>query len=361
MNRPELLDARPRAVRLLERFWEGNATREGALPRGLAGLTGGVGRRLLGRRIATRGEPPDSCLVLSVGNLRIGGTGKTPVVIALAEELARRGYRGAVITRGYGGRASGPVLVARDMSGAGDEARLMAARLPAWAVVQARDRAAGLRFALRLDPVPDIALLEDGHQSAGVARHLDLLILDRWEREGDLVRPRTGLTLPWGPYREDAGGARRAALWLLETAAQDARLHGEGERSPVPVLTFRRRLGLPESTGGGPDGPYGICSGIARPALFEAACAELVGRPPAWVARFGDHAVYGEAQLRGLRDLAAAHGGGACLTTEKDWVKLEPLWRDMPLASLPVRLDIAWGTSAALPDWVEERLRAFAC
>jgi tetraacyldisaccharide 4'-kinase len=361
MSAPELLDARSRGVRLLERYWEGSEARDGAFPRGLARLTGALGRRLLRERIAGRGEPPGSCLVLSVGNLRLGGTGKTPVVIALAEELGRRGRRGAVITRGYGGRRRGPILVSPDTPGGGDEARLMAARLPAWAVVQARNRRAGLDFALRLRPAPEIVLLEDGHQSAGAARHLDLLILDRWQLEGDLVRPRTGLTLPWGPYREDARGAQRAALWILETTVDDpGRLVGESEQGRVPVLTFQRHLSLPEGVEKLLEGPYGVCSGIARPEPFEAACAELVGRPPAWVARFDDHAAYEGAHLRRLRALAAAHGGFACLTTEKDWIKLEPLWLDMPLAGFPVRLEIEWGTRAALLDWIEERLRDFA-
>jgi tetraacyldisaccharide 4'-kinase len=351
-----VLDARSRHVRAAERLWDWHGAHGGPLAAGTSRLAAGLARRLLARRVAGRGPAPPAPWILSVGNLRLGGTGKTPLAIGLAEALGAAGRRGAVVTRGYGGTAAGPLLVTPDRGEAGDEARLMAARLPGWRVVQAADRRRGLAAARALDPAPEVILLEDAYQSAAAPRHLDLLILDRWRRAGARIEPLTGHVLPWGPYREDARGARRADLWLLETdEVLPAEAWGEGDAGPVPVLGFRRRTSLPEGAAPGPDEAYGVCSGIARPADFEAACADLTGRAPAWAVRFDDHARHDERTLALLRAACRRHGGRRLLTTEKDWVKLRPLWRDMPLSCHPVRLDLVWGTPA-LPDWVGERL-----
>ncbi|MBK7702085.1 MAG: tetraacyldisaccharide 4'-kinase [bacterium] len=157
--------------------------------------------------------------LVSVGNLVAGGTGKTPVVMDLARRLTAAGLRTAVLTRGHGGRAAGPLRVRPDDRDCGDEARLLAAALPAVPVVQARRRRRGLDFLLREAPGCDIVLLEDAHQTAGVPRHLDVLILDRWERRAGVVVPTPVRRLPWGPGREAVAGAARARLWLVEAAA----------------------------------------------------------------------------------------------------------------------------------------------
>ncbi len=351
MPEPVVVDLRGPGVRLVESAWRAWERHPRAMPAAASRGAAAVWRRLLARRRGRRPAPPARPLVVSVGNLRVGGTGKTPVVIALAAGLSRRGVGGAVLTRGYGSGLRGPAVVRPDDQWAGDEARLMAARLPAWTVLQARDRAAALAAALAREPRPRLVILEDGHQSAGPGRHLDVLLLDRWRLREGRVEPRTGLTLPWGPYREGPEGAAAADVWLVET--QDAGPWRGGPDGRVPVLGFRRRLEPPPA--GLPDGPCAVVSGIGRPERFEADCARLLGRAPVLAVRCDDHARYGRRLLERVLAAGRRHGARAWLTTEKDLVKLAGRWPDgLPL--LAPRLRLEWSGSETLPDLVEERL-----
>ena len=104
--------------------------------------------RIQARRVGRRPAPPPDPWIVSVGNLALGGTGKTPVVAELARDLAAAGHTGCVLTRGYGSPLAGPLRVDADNPGAGDEARMMAQRLDSteWPVVQSRNRPRGLEF-----------------------------------------------------------------------------------------------------------------------------------------------------------------------------------------------------------------------
>jgi tetraacyldisaccharide 4'-kinase len=299
------------------------------------------------RRAWGRGPLPADVFVVSVGNLRVGGTGKTPVTAQLAADLAAAGLRGAVLTRGYKSVAAGPLTVTPDHPGAGDEARLLAAKLQAcgWGVVQARRRAAGMAMLLGGDPRPEVVLVEDGHQTGSVARHLDVLILDRWDTTPTGVAARAGLALPWGPYRESARGAGRAGVWLLETTLPPAAAAQAG----VVVCGFAREVTLAGLTRD--ESVVALVSGLARPEGFEGACARVIGRAPRLSVRCGDHCRY----EGGLLDRALAVGRArdvtAWITTEKDWVKLRPLWpTELPLTV--ARLEVRWTGVPALPEVV---------
>jgi len=237
----EILDLRSSAVRAAEGLWR--RPRGGWLLRGLSAATGAVVGLGMNLRVMTRGKPPPDVLVISVGNLALGGTGKTPVVRQLARDLALRGRRGTVLTRGYGSAHPGPLEVRADDERAGDESRLLAASLGplGWRVVQSRHRRRGLQVALRARPRPEVVVVEDGFQTSGVPRHLDVLIVDRWRLDegptGPVLAPETGLVFPWGPYREDERGAARAAVWLVE--AESAPTGGRPGSSPSAVVSIR--------------------------------------------------------------------------------------------------------------------------
>jgi len=313
------------------------------LPRGAAWLepwTEACGDALLRRRLASRGSPPQRPRLVSVGNLVAGGTGKTPVVLDLARGLVAAGLRVGVLTRGHGGRAAGPVRVRPDDPDCGDEARLLAAALPAAFVVQSRARGRGLAYLRRGDPACDLVLLEDAHQTAGLPRHLDALILDRWESREGLVVPLPARRLPWGPGRESVAGAARARLWLVETRDAAPRpLHGP---PGVVVLGFRRREVWLEATPPAAGTPYAVVSAIARPERFEAACARLCGAPPVLAARGADHAAYGRRLIARLLAEGDRRGAACWLTTGKDRVKLSAVWPPDAPPLLTVGLELAW-------------------
>lgn len=363
-----LLDRRRPAARWLDVLWRREPPP--AWARWADQAAAPLRRAVLARRRQGRGRPPNAALVLSVGSLAVGGAGKTPVVLALAGELARRGWAGAVVTRGYPSRQRGPLRVAPDDAGAGDEARLIAAVLPpSWPVIQAADRAAGLAAALALDPPPAVVLLEDAHQSAAVPRHGDIVLLDRWRRDGAVVAPRGGLALPWGPWREGPEAAAGADVWLLElppgddgawlARARPAAAGGGSARPAAPrLLGFRRRARLPAAAPLAAGAAYGAVCGIARPSSFLAACAGLAGRAPAVAVLFDDHARYRARDAARLAALGRRHGVKAWLTTAKDAVKLASLWPGGP-PLLVVELEVEWPGNDALPDLVEERVREF--
>lgn len=324
---------------------------------------GGWGRLLgaiIRRRARQRPVPPRTPFLISVGNLALGGTGKTPVVMDLTRRFGAAGVRGAILTRGYGSGLKGPLVITDDNPAAGDEARLMATEAAPWRwpVIQSSDRSLGLEFLRAEYPDTQVALLEDAHQSARLARHLDLLILDAWgsrERDGQpRLVPRTGPVFPLGPWRENATGARRAAALLVETSVPVPAISIHGQ----PVFAFSRRTELRWRKPGPADPAqprrWGLISGIARPEGFEQAALEICPGRVVMAARCRDHAPY-DARLV-ARILAGLNEQGvtAIATTAKDWVKLAPLWRDdRPLAILDLRL--VWRQENALDHWLAER------
>jgi|GEM_PF-769890 len=365
-----ILDLRPGTVRLLDRVWSGGPPARGRRtgpekrPHLGARMAARVTRMLAARRVAGRRLDEQGPFVVSVGNLALGGTGKTPVTAALARDLALAGHRGAILTRGFGSRLAGPLLVNRSNDLAGDEARLMAGALAehGWPVIQARRREAGMTRLLGDYPGTEIVIVEDGHQTSGVGRHLDILILDRWDvvqmGEESRVVARTGAVVPFGPWRESAAGARRAGIWLLETGEDLPAVGREGQA----VATFRRELKL--VPGGQEPGTSGearraaVLSGIARPEAFEESLAGTLGTQPVLAIRCGDHVRYAPRLVATIAAAVRSAGADELVTTSKDWVKLQAFWPE----DIPVRvaeLVIRWGQATALPALVGERLAEF--
>ncbi len=270
--------------------------------------------------------------VVSVGNLTFGGTGKTPTVIALVRDLVRRGQRPAVLTRGYGRRPGGPLVLVGPDPGvgperAGDEPLEMARRLPGVPIVIDPDRAAGGAAAVRAGCT--VAVLDDGFQHLRLARDLDLVVVDASDPwGGDRLPPR-------GRLREPRTAIRRATAVLVSKLPDDhapvlarirrdiAELAGE-----LPVLGARLVASRVREPGGW--GAPGLLAGrrvlafagVGRPhgfvELLEGAGAEVVATR--W---FRDHHRYRAGDL--ARVVAAAEREQAVpVTTAKDAVKLPP-------------------------------------
>jgi tetraacyldisaccharide 4'-kinase len=156
--------------------------------------------------------------VISIGNLTLGGTGKTPATIALAEEAREIGFKPCILTRGYRGRARGPCFVSRgerpvlDAYQAGDEALLMAEKLKGVPIVKGKDRYKAGMFALSsLSPAlcPDLFILDDGFQHWGLFRDKDILLIDSTNPFGNRR------LLPLGSLREPISEISRADLIVI--------------------------------------------------------------------------------------------------------------------------------------------------
>lgn len=270
--------------------------------------------------------------VVSVGNLAVGGRGKTPAVIAIGRELRRRGVMFDVVTRGYRRRAN---RLAIALSGeepldcTGDEPLLIARQLGAPVIVHAdRLRAARegeARFGSHLH------LLDDGFQRRQLRRAFDLVIV----APGDL----RGRLLPAGRLREPPASLARAdaVLWLTENGDHaDPATLAAFTRAPV----FLARKIAVAASGPVPNRPFAFCA-LAEPASFWATLAGL-GVAPSARAVFRDHHRYRSRDVERLLAAARAVGAGGFITTEKDAVNLEPLARERlaPLQVIAIELRI---------------------
>jgi len=267
-----------------------------------------------------------SLFVISVGNVTLGGSGKTPIAAALLRLLS--GENAAGLSRGYGGSSTGPVLVDPDRHTAadvGDEPLMLARSGP---MMVARDRAEGLKM-LERDGF-EIAVVDDAHQNLKIAKDLHILVVDGDTRDGAWPFGDGGI-FPDGPLREPLKeGLARAdlvVLWMPDTASVPAPdlidLFGE-----KPVLMARLVPDAPAETG-----PVVAFAGIAKPWKFEATLREA-GFDIVRFEAFADHAEIPEARLEAMAALAKAKGA-RLITTEKDWVRLPQLWRGR-VAALPI-------------------------
>lgn len=281
------------------------------------------------RRIA-RGVPADPGVpVISIGNLTVGGSGKTPIAREVLRLLRDAGVEAHGLSRGYGGSETGPLRVAparHTAAEVGDEPLMLGRDGPFWV---ARDRAAGARAAAAAGAAAIV--LDDGHQNPGLRKTLSLVVVDGETRDGEWPFG-DGAVFPAGPMREPlaAGLARADAVVLLlpaDLAEPDPELLALFGTTPV-LLARLQPAGPP------PPGPQFGFAGVAKPwkvaRALEAAGCELVD-----FAGLPDHAALDERTLRALADAAAVHGAGL-VTTEKDWARLPPEWRTR-VAAWPVK------------------------
>ena len=286
------------------------------------------------RRMARPGAR-SSVPVICIGNVTVGGSGKTPTAIHVASMLRSMGRKPAFLTRGYGGTLGGPILVDPALHGfreVGDEALLLARHC---LTVVARDRPAGAAFAASLEA--DVVVMDDGLQNPSLVKDLAIAVFDGTVGIGN------GLPLPAGPLR---------APLVAQLPRIDAVLViGPGEAG-TSVAALARGRGLPVFHGGLRPEPEAAArlrgrrvlafAGIGRPGKFYETLREI-GAELVETRSFADHHAYRESEIADLLQ-ASEKAGLLAVTTEKDLVRLAgspPVSDRMGrVAVLPVQLAV---------------------
>ena len=319
---------------------------------GYLGLLGA--REWLYRRGVLRSRPVAS-VVVSIGNLTVGGTGKTPATELATLTLSALGRRPGIVSRGYRRRSHGVQVVADSASirlepeDAGDEPFLLARRLPGVPVVVGANRLEAARLAVERFGVNAI-VLDDGFQHRTLRKDLEIVMVRAGAPWGN------GRLIPGGPLREPLAALARADL-IVATGGHEAkdteavRAAVERHAPGVPVLAAAYvpaecwRAGRMESVPlAGLSGLRLFAfAGIARPAGFERTLRDLGARLEGFTV-FADHHWYSRTDLASLGERAKALGVEGLVTTEKDWVRLRALPLPAPpLYVLSIKLDLVSG------------------
>ncbi len=284
-------------------------------------------------------------VVFCVGNLVAGGVGKTPVALALAERLQARGRRVHFLTRGYGGKMRGPLLVdpaRHDAAIVGDEPLLLAARAP---TVVARQRAQGAHLACANGA--DTIVMDDGFQNPSLAKDLSLLVVDSDRGFGN------GRVIPAGPLREpiERGLARAQGLVLMGEAPAPKVLESH---KALPIL--RARIEPEPTSAESVKGARLVAfAGIGRPAKFFSMLSAL-GCTILRAEGFPDHHSYSADELEQLKTFARA-SGARLVTTAKDLARIPEASRE-GIECVSVRAVFA--DEAALERLIDEALATFS-
>ncbi len=318
------------------------------------------------------------CKVISVGNITTGGTGKTPMVIALAEEAQRRRLFPIVLTRGYKGARQGLCFVVnRDIEqdkthlfcnshiDAGDEPMLMATRLPKTPIVKAINRYSGGLFALenldrfcevmeidRVDRQKIVFILDDGFQHWHLKRDMDIVLIDGTNPFGN------GMLLPFGRLREPLKALSRASCFVItrqENPEAVSKIREFNRESPIFFgKTATRSLinlsgdcfGTATVTGK----RVFAFSGIGNPQAFVDTLQSL---GPSWLRHraFKDHHLYTHKDMETIFREATAVKADMVITTEKDMVKLRRLVKGHDLFGLRIEMVLEDGLCSLVFAW----------
>ncbi|MBI5599415.1 MAG: tetraacyldisaccharide 4'-kinase [Deltaproteobacteria bacterium] len=285
------------------------------------------------------------CGVISVGNLTVGGSGKTPMTIYLAKRLREKGLKVAVVTRGYKRSGRGVKAVSdgeRTLLGAsasGDEPYLMARRLKGVPVIVGKDRfRAGLYAIEKFSP--DVIILDDGFQHIRLKRDVNILLVDGKKGFG------SGYLLPRGPLREPEECMERADVIMVKGGG---RVNGPGINGVKKFGFFYRPTAFFDSTSIrknlGMDFLKGkrvaALAGIADPGSFFDTLKECRAVVVKTIA-YPDHHPYTPDDMKRIRE--QARDAEFIVTTEKDLVRLEPLCaaaaEDIPIVALAIEVEV---------------------
>jgi len=327
-----------------------------------------------------------ACIVISVGNLTVGGTGKTPMTIYLARLCQRIGYRSVIVCRGYKGSASEPGGIVSDgqtvrmtYTDAGDEPLMIARQLQNIPVVIGSNRYRAGCLAISKF-APDVIILDDGFQHLKLARDINLILLDYTHPFGNT------LLLPGGPLREPLQALKRADACIFTRCDNQHSPEHDKIRQKINLLRNRRPLfktvhrpvirGMVPAGTMLPDGclaayhrpvasgkleteaiaVFGFC-GLAHNANFKNTLKPL-GFQMAGFSEFPDHYGYTDKDIRTIQTSAVACGAKQMVTTDKDYTRLDSavIW---PVDLIVVGVEIQFaGNASRFDNYIRKRLRA---
>ena len=289
--------------------------------------------------------------VISVGNITVGGTGKTPLVEWIARTLAAEGHRPCVVTRGYGRHtkdrsvASDGIEISATLQEAGDEALMLAEALKGKAAVVCDvDRVAGSNWAIE-NLKSDVIILDDAFQHRRIARDLDIVTIDATNPWGN------GSLLPAGTLREPLAALSRANCFVITRAAAagqtDVLRHQlKGLNAEAPIFTSVTNLSGTRILATNANAPLdpkahpiaGFCA-IGNPESFFA-LLQREGFQLKYQRPFRDHHRFNQADVAKVEVAARKAGAELLITTAKDAVKLRQLKLEMPCYIAEIAMDI---------------------
>ena len=283
------------------------------------------------------------CKVLSIGNLTLGGTGKTPMVVFFAIYLISLGKKVAILSRGYGRKTKGMVLVSKgdgnilcSWQDCGDEPYMIANKLKGVPVLVDENRYRGGLY-LRESFNPDIIIMDDGFQHRALHRDLDVVLIDG----GDSISEHR--LLPHGKLREPWSNIIRADAIIITKKRPSALIKRKIDETLLPQLytkfipTIRHPSSFSSKTK--IDKNIFIISGIGNPSFFKKT-VEHLGYEICGGKTFPDHHHYKKEDLDTIQLLMEKSGASQILTTEKDWVKLKVFESDIAFGIVDIDVRI---------------------
>jgi tetraacyldisaccharide 4'-kinase len=302
------------------------------------------------------------CPVISVGNITVGGTGKSPTVILIASLLKEKGFHPAVLSRGYGGDTNLPVNIVSDgkcvslgCREAGDEPVMIAQALPGIPVLTGPKRSlTGREAAERFGA--DVLILDDGFQHRSIFRDIDIVLLDAGRPFGN------GFLLPRGPLRESPQALARATGVLRTGDSASETSLGKFDSSPSFRGVHKPREIVAAATGNA--SPLAMLkgmrvfafAGIGAPDSFRKSL-EALGAEVAAFRIFADHHPYSRSDIGALRLMAKDSGATMIVTTQKDAVRLTDFPDFLREVSL-LRIGMEISPGGQFAEWICSRLAA---